>query len=173
MSSNSKGTTAAPRSRSARTVGGAALAQGSSPQTRRLAAAILEVLAGARTPAEAAAALGIALPRYYQLESQALRGLVAALAPKPQGRQRSADSVLAALRRDKERLQREVQRQQALVRLTQRTVGLAPPAPPTSAGKGKRKPRRRVARALTVAARLTPPEQTPAPPSASPATMTT
>src|SRR5690349_19115081 len=63
--------------------------QGASADVRRLAAAVLEVLAGARTPAEAAAALGLTLPRYYHVEGQALRGLEAALAglePRPAGR---------------------------------------------------------------------------------------
>jgi hypothetical protein len=52
-------------------------------------------------------------------------------------------------------LQREVTRQQALVRAAQRSVGLAPPAAPPPKAPGKRARRRRpVARALSVAARL-------------------
>jgi hypothetical protein len=145
------------RARSARTIGGADLAQGHNAQTRRQAAAILEVLAGARTPAEAATALGVSLPRYYQLESRAVRGLVAACAPPPVGRVRSADSTLSALRQENQRLQRDLTRQQALVRTTQRTVGLAAAPAAPAAGKGKAKPRRRrVARALSLAARLQP-----------------
>jgi hypothetical protein len=141
------------RARSARTSGGADLAQGHSAQARRQAAAILEVLAGARTPAQAATALDVSLPRYYQLECRAVRGLVAACEPPPLGRVRTADSTLGALRQENQRLQREVTRQQALVRTTQRTVGLAAAVTP-AAGKGKAKPRRRVARALSLAARL-------------------
>ena len=41
-----------------------------------MAVVILEVLAGRRTPAEAAALLGVGPPRYYQLETRALQGLV-------------------------------------------------------------------------------------------------
>jgi len=137
---------------------------------RQRAAVILEVLAGARTPAQAAAALELSLPRYYQLETVALQGLLAACEPVPRGRVRSAESQLAALRKQQQRLERELARQQALVRLTQRTVGLAaPPTPPAhskgEAGKG-RKPRRAVARALRVAERLRQPEPTVTPPAA-------
>src|SRR5436190_1278627 len=42
----------------------------------QVAACVLEVLAGVRTPAEAAGELGVSLPRYYQLEQRALQGLV-------------------------------------------------------------------------------------------------
>jgi hypothetical protein len=117
-----------------------------------LAAAILEVLAGVRTPTQAAEALGVSLPRYYQVET---RALVAGCAPRPRGPGRSPDHELAALRRQYERLQRELSRQQTLVRLAQRTLGLAPPKPPASpaGGKDQRKKRRRkpVVRALRAA----------------------
>jgi hypothetical protein len=115
-----------------------------------MAAAILEVLAGVRTPLEAATALVVSLPRYYQLESRALEGLVQACVPKPKGRARSAANEVTALRQQNERLQREVTRQQSLVRVAQRTVGLPPPAVKVT---GKRR-RRASARALAVARRL-------------------
>jgi len=70
-----------------RTTGGAGLAQDAGREARRLATLILEVLAGGRTPTEAAQALEISVPRYYQLEGRALRGLVAACEPRPRGRQ--------------------------------------------------------------------------------------
>src|SRR5207237_1267514 len=65
--------------------GGAELGKEASRQARRLAAMVLEVLAGARTPTEAAQALELCVPRYYQLESRALRGLLAACEPAPPG----------------------------------------------------------------------------------------
>ena len=65
--------------------GGVTLGQEHNAQTRRVAAAVLEVLAGARTPGEAAVALGVSVPRYYQIESRALRGLLEACAPLPRG----------------------------------------------------------------------------------------
>ena len=45
---------------------------------KQLAAVVLDVLAGSRTPPQAAETLGVSLPRYYQLEAGALGGLVAA-----------------------------------------------------------------------------------------------
>jgi hypothetical protein len=138
--------------------------EGSSRSARQQAAAILEVLAGVRTPTEAAQQLAISLMRYYLLEGRALQGLVSACEPRPQGRVRSAASELAALRRETEQLRRQVARQQALLRLTQRTIGLttAAPAPkPDSANpKKKRRPRQPKARALQAAAVLQP-ETTP------------
>ncbi len=132
--------------------GGTDLGKDASREARRIAAMVLEVLAGGRTPTEAAQALELSLPRYYQLEARALRGLLSACEPLSPGRQSSAAHELNALRRDKERLQREVLRQQALVRAAQRTIGLAAPAPPKKTAKKTRT--RRLARALNVAERL-------------------
>jgi hypothetical protein len=146
-----------PRPRRPKKTGGPNLARERSTEARKQAAAILEVLAGARTPTQAAAALAVSLPRYYQLEQRALEGLLAACEPcRHRGRVRTEASVAARLRKENERLQRELGRQQALVRLVQRNVGLAPPAPAAKdkeAGK-KRRRRRPVARALAVAQRL-------------------
>ena len=134
--------------------GGADLGKDRSATARRLAAVILEVLAGGRTPAQAAAATGLSIPRYYQLEAQALRGLLAACEPKPKGRQPNPAGEAITLRRENQRLQREVTRQQSLVRASQRSMGLAPPTPMPTTKAGKKTRKRRVARALTVAARL-------------------
>ena len=123
-----------------------------SADARGLAAAILEVLAGLQTPSGAARGLGLSLARYYQLETRALAGLVAACESRRRGRQ--PGSELAELRRECERLRRECARQQALVRATRRTVGLAePPAPPAADARPRRR-RRPTARALKVVARL-------------------
>src|SRR5207244_11151087 len=81
----------AARAKRCHSPGGAALGQEHSREVQRLAAAILEVLAGARTPAQAASALNVSVPRYYQGKARALRGLVAVCAPQPRGRRRSAD----------------------------------------------------------------------------------
>jgi hypothetical protein len=120
-----------------------------SREAKRLAAVILEVLAGLRTPTQAAQAASVSLPRYYQLETRALAGLVRSCEPRAKGRQRTPTSELHGLRRENERLQHEVGRQQTLVRLAQRSMGLSPPAPTP---KGKRK--RKTARALVTAGRL-------------------
>jgi hypothetical protein len=131
---------------------------------RRRAAAVLEVLAGVRTPAQAAEALAVSLPRYYLIEQRAMGGLVAACEPAPRGRQVSAERRVAALEREIARLTREAGRQQALARAAQRTLGLAPPVVPRPNGKaaekggppGKSRRRRRpTVRALTLAKALT------------------
>jgi hypothetical protein len=120
-----------------------------SREAKRLAAVILEVLAGLRTPTQAAQATSVSLPRYYQLETRALAGLVRSCEPRAKGRQRTAASELTGLRKENERLQHEVGRQQTLVRMAQRSMGVSPPTPPP---KGKRK--RKTARALVTASRL-------------------
>ncbi len=134
------------------------LGEGASTDARKRATAILEVLAGTRTPTAAAEALGVSLPRYYLLEIQALQGMLVACEPRSIGRVPSTESALAAMRRECEQLRRECARQQALVRAAQRTIGLPPPAPevkPERNGK-KRRRRRPTARALRAVARLQP-----------------
>ena len=112
------------RTRVRRSPGGTTLGQDVGRDARRLAAAILEVLAGARTPTEAAQALGLSLPRYYQLESRALRGLVATCEPRPKGRQRSVESEVAGLKREIERWRRDYN----TIR-PHSSLGYRPPAP--------------------------------------------
>lgn len=119
-------------------------------EAKRLAALILEVLAGLRTPTQAAQAVSVSLPRYYQLETRAMAGLVTACEPRSKGRRRGPLNEAAALKKENERLKQELSRQQTLVRLAQRSVGLNPPAPV----KGKTRKRKPAARALTAAARL-------------------
>src|SRR6266852_2560770 len=152
---------ASKKSRRRHTPGGVGLGKDASRDAQRMAAAILEVLAGARTPRQAAEALGVSLPRYFQLETRAMRAVVESCEPRPRGRVRSTDSELVALRRQHERLQRELARQQTLVRMAQRTIGLAPPAPVKKSAPGasatgaKHKRRRRpVVRALRAAQQL-------------------
>lgn len=82
-----------------------------------------------RTTQEAADALGVALPRYYVLETRALSGLVAALEPRARGRQRGAAERVSALEGEVARLERELRRFQALQRASQRALGLVGAAP--------------------------------------------
>src|SRR5438270_790739 len=67
-------TAARPKTSAARchTPGGQLLGNQSSREAQRAAALILEVLAGGRTPTQAAEALSVSLPRYYQLETRAV-----------------------------------------------------------------------------------------------------
>jgi hypothetical protein len=137
-------------------------------EAQRLAAAILEVLAGLRSPPQAAELLGISLPRYYQLEARALEGLVAALAPRPKGKQPALENRVRQLEKELEAARRACARQEALVRVTQRSLGLAALAGPpvrTAAKTGaqadaaastgrRRKSRKPMLRALKAAQRL-------------------
>jgi hypothetical protein len=130
----------------------AALGEGASAEAKRLTAAILEVLAGLRTPSQAAEALGMALPRYYLLEA---RAVVLACERRSAGHGPSPQSALASLQRECEQLRQELTRQQTLVRAAQRTMGLAAPAPNRPPRDGKKHRQRRPAvRALKAVARL-------------------
>lgn len=145
--------------------------EGGAPDARRIAAAILEVLAGARLPMDAAGALSVSLPRYYALESRALEGLVKACEPRPKGRQRRPEGEIASLTRQVEQLKRDVQRQQALLRAAQRTIGLSEVVREKVVGGRKRRKRRPTVRALRAVAVLrgataesgAPPSPEPAP----------
>jgi hypothetical protein len=132
--------------------------QGGSSEANRYAVVILEVLAGARTPMDASQALGITLPRYYQLETRALQGLVAALEPRPRVRQPSPEGRIAGLEKLLQEARREGLRQQALVRAAQRSLGIRPPSVVEAKANGKdapkRKRRRPVVRALKAAQTL-------------------
>src|SRR5437764_12569060 len=88
-----------------------------SREALRLAACVLEVLAGMRGPVEAAEALGVSVTRYYQLEQRALEGLVHGCEPVRRGRSASGVGEVPRLRRENERLARECQRPPAPVRV--------------------------------------------------------
>jgi hypothetical protein len=125
-----------------------------SKEAKQLAATLLDVLAGVRTPSQAAEALGVSLPRYYQLEDRALNGLVAACESRPRGRQADGEAHVRLLEKEVERLRRELARYQSLVRLTQRTVGVSPPPASAKESGGKRRKRRPSVRAMRRAERL-------------------
>src|SRR5438270_13278442 len=90
---------AAKKSRLRHTPGGVGLGKDAGRDAQRLAAAILEVLAGMRTPRQAAEALSVSLPRYFQLETRAMHALLASCAPQPRGPGRNPDKELVALQR--------------------------------------------------------------------------
>lgn len=136
---------------------GAHTVQGGTSEANRRAVAILEVLGGLRTPADAAVALGIAVPRYYQLETRALEGMVTALEPRSLGKQPSLEGRVVRLQKELEQARRESARQQALVRVAQRSLGLKPSSTPNEktpakdrSGRRKRKPTVRALKAAAV-----------------------
>ena len=143
------------------------LGKKTSVETNRRAAVILEVLAGLRLPSEAAQALDISVTHYYVLERKALEGLLAACEPQPKGPPGpSAEQQVERLTRELEQCQRECQRQAALVRATQRAVGLPAAASQEAPKKGssrrkggnsggkRRRRRRPTVRALRATAAL-------------------
>ena len=123
-------------------------AVGGSDGARRTAAVILEVLSGVRGTAEACEALAITPMRYYILETRALQGLVGALEPRPRGKRRSAEDEMHEMRRENQKLERELARMRALVRAAERTIGIpAVSAKSKILPDGKKKRRRRAERA--------------------------
>ena len=124
------------------------LAISGSDGARKAAAVILEVLSGLRETAEACEALWITPMRYYVLETRALQGLVGSLEPRPRGKKRSVEDEVREIRREKQRLERELMRTRALVRVAERTIGITAAGAKSKIGAdGKKKRRRRPERA--------------------------
>lgn len=132
-----------------------------------MAALILDVLGGNRTPGDAAQAMGLSVARFYVIEQRAILGLVAACETQaPRGPSPDLQAQIKRLELENRRLNQALLRQQAIVRSTQRGLGLTSPrAPPAVApqgtgktgagttGKGRRK-RRPMVRALRQAQRV-------------------
>lgn len=142
------------RSRGAAQVPG----KGASPHARRVAAILLEVLAGVRSAAEGAKALEVSLTRYYMLEQRALEALVAGCEPRRRGPGQDAGRQVERLTAKVGQLERELLRHQALIRAARRASGLGEPAQPKAApvsegGKRRRRGSPRV-RALRRAKQL-------------------
>jgi hypothetical protein len=141
----------------ARQVGVKALA--GSAEARKTAAIVLESVCGLSSVEEASAKLGVAVPRYYVLETRALQGLIGALEPRARGRQLTDESRLARLAKENIRLTRDVRRYQALHRAATRAIGVATQIPkPVDNGTRKRRQRRR-ARAERVIGALRRPQE--------------
>ena len=97
-----------------------------SQEAKRRASLVLEVLGGLRTPPEACEVIGVTLASYYLLEKRAIQGLVKALEPRGKGGARGPrpETQIARLSEERDRLERELQRTQALARVAQRAFGL-------------------------------------------------
>ena len=135
------------------------------PESRKHAACVLEVLAGLRSPEQAALALGVSLPTYFNLETRALRGLVHGCTPVPPGRTMALLKQVRGLESKCAGLEKQVGRYQALLRNAQRSAGLLTvPAQPKAKvpGKRRRRPAVRALRPIEVLQR----DQAPASPSA-------
>ena len=153
-----------------------------SPQAKTTAAVVLEGLTGLRSAPDAARALGVTVVRYYTVEAQAIAGLIAACEPAAPGPAPGAatEREVARLRQEHRRQEQELSRLRAVLRTTQRSLGVAPVAPstaPSGSGSGptgpgkRRRARRPVVRAMTVVRRLMAAQ--PAPAGAAPAASAT
>jgi len=111
-----------------------------SKKAKQIAVAVLETLAGELGTSEAAAKLGISLSRYYQLEARALEGLLQAVEPRAKGPQPTPEREIRALKAEKQQLEKELRRHQALLRAAHRSVGL-PPKPASSKARVRKKQR--------------------------------
>lgn len=129
-----------------------------SRKARQQAAIVLEVLSGLRSPSDAASAMGVAVNRYYQLETRAMQGVVDALEPRPRGRQKSPEDEINELKQQNEKLKQEVSKSNALLRSTQRSLGVPAPkkkSKTVTTSKGKKRRRRKpTVRALKHVAHL-------------------
>lgn len=125
--------------------------QAGSPEAKKTAAAVLEVLGGERRPTEAAEVLGISVMRYYILESRALEGLVAGCEPRPRGRRSDPEKECTKLSRRVDTLERDLARYQALSRASHRALGITPVKNTGKTKRGRRKRRRPSVRALKAA----------------------
>jgi hypothetical protein len=147
-------TGSAPPERGRQRRSGTPQAPGGSREARLRAAAVLDVFAGVSTPAAAASALGVSLPRYYTFETRLMEALVAACENRGRGPGRSAEREIERLQGEVERLKQECARKQALVRAVHRTMGLPLADASRHPPKGKRRPRRPTVRALKAAGAL-------------------
>lgn len=138
-----------------------------SEPARKAAAAVLQVMAGMRTPSEVSQTLGINVNRYYVLETRALSGMVKALEPLPRGRRQRPEAELERLRREKAKAERESSRYQALLRASQKAMGMGPMSEPKGESKkplASKKARRPRVRAKAALEALSAPPASAAPP---------
>ena len=145
-SDNATATSGATQTRARQAGRRAPCPQPGSGQANKLAAVVLDVLAGVRLPADAAQQAGISLPSYYHLEQRVLDAIVRACEPRPRGQVRSPQRQVEQLQQQLHRLQQECARQQALVRAAHRTIGLTPPTPKPVAKPADSAQRKRVRR---------------------------
>ncbi len=95
-----------------------------SVRARAVTVVVLEALSGEVGTTEAAERLGVSLSRYYQLEAKALGGMLKALEPRTKGPQMTPEREIQALQAEKRALEKELRRQQTLLRAARRSVGL-------------------------------------------------
>ena len=122
-------------------------------QMRREAACVLEVLAGLRTPEEAAKVIGVSVPTYYNLEARALKGLLHGCRTESPGRRLALEKGGAESEQRCEELERQLQRYRSVLRNARRAAQILGESDESQAtgsesGRTRRKPRVRATRAI-------------------------
>jgi hypothetical protein len=88
-----------------------------------MAAGVLQVMSGLRSPSEVSGLLGVSLNRYYQLETRGLQALLRAMEPLPRGRRGGPEKEVERARHERDQARRETERYQALLRASQKALG--------------------------------------------------
>ena len=119
-------------------------------EARKRASMLLEVWSGTASPSTAQEQLKISSMTYYALEHRALEAMVTAMEPLQKGRRgrRPRQEQGEALKKENERLERELRRQASLLRLARRTWGMKTPEATPKNGKRRRKSKPRTRKLL-------------------------
>ena len=125
-----------------------------SEDAKRKMAVILEAIAGIRTIKSASDEMGVAVARYYQLETRMLQAMVEALEPQRRGPKVDHSEEAKQLRTECKSLRAEVMRLKALYRTTQRAVGVKQAQPTTTRSRSGKTVRARKPRKTTRGERL-------------------
>lgn len=130
-----------------------------SPYAKKLASILLEAFSGVIGPQDASEAMGLTLPRYYQLETRALQALIESMEPRQRGPQPNPSRELERLETENTRLRKELRRYQTLHRAAQGALGFTstatePGAESRSSKKKATRKRRKRSRGERVASAL-------------------
>lgn len=121
-------------------------------QMRREAACVLEVLAGLRSPEEAAKVIGVSVPTYYNLEAKALKGLLHGCRTESPGRRMALEKRVAEAEQRAAELERQLRRYRSVLRNARRAaqiLGDSDESQETGSESGSRRtPRVRARRAI-------------------------
>ena len=108
---------------------------------RRRASMLMEVWTGQMSPSQVQQALKVSAMTYYAMEHRSMQALITACEPRGKGRRREATATeveVEKLKKEKAVLERELLRQQALVRMTRKAYGVRKePAKPKGRNKGR------------------------------------
>lgn len=108
------------------------------PEVKARVLAVLQALSGEKTVSEICRETGLKQLQYYKLEGQLLKGMVmAAEASLAGGRRRNPLLESKDLEERNRRLRQEVQRSQAMLRLSRKLFKMAPRSPKSGPRRGR------------------------------------